>query len=559
MAKAKSVRSQVNIDNVVQAPAVINPATRVDTYVKPVQNTKGMQVAKALQDVAPSIRKFAVAREASIVEKQVKNIAGTQARIEADGGGYLEHESWDKLKEKPRMMIAEYFGNKTGDEKILEHKNFLSRNTNVLLDEAKLESYITEASLLITAEDSFSIYEQSATKTKLDGYFNSLRQEGIDVRGVENKRNLLDGFNYHVQDILSIEKTAELKANNLPSGWEALENWYQGYVAQGSAITPAEYKIQLFQEIKKGVVNGTIDRSSLDIDRIPTQWKSKEIESFIDILADQADTELLKKVQIREANDKTDIRRTTVEMIQASVNGSLDPNDYQDNPILFKEATRLSESKRGAVKSLITGNVAQRKMMAAFLTDNPSVIGQNDLSFESVAAFIQEQNLYGTDAARLITLVERFEQEPLVFNDFYAYKSLDKRITSLKDSEERYFKQISSVDETELNDLATIEFEDRIIDFVEENGTLNNKHIRVIADEVYAEYKQRVDELTKRISPERGGTDAELIEELQEEIEASTRTKSKQRKQRKLDELLKKQESSGNKRDPFSKPKFTPS
>ena len=559
MAKAKSVRSQVNIDNVVQAPAVINPATRVDTYVKPVQNTKGMQVAKALQDVAPSIRKFAVAREASIVEKQVKNIAGTQARIEADGGGYLEHESWDKLKEKPRMMIAEYFGNKTGDEKILEHKNFLSRNTNVLLDEAKLESYITEASLLITAEDSFSIYEQSATKTKLDGYFNSLRQEGIDVRGVENKRNLLDGFNYHVQDILSIEKTAELKANNLPSGWEALENWYQGYVAQGSAITPAEYKIQLFQEIKKGVVNGTIDRSSLDIDRIPTQWKSKEIESFIDILADQADTELLKKVQIREANDKTDIRRTTVEMIQASVNGSLDPNDYQDNPILFKEATRLSESKRGAVKSLITGNVAQRKMMAAFLTDNPSVIGQNDLSFESVAAFIQEQNLYGTDAARLITLVEKFEQEPLVFNDFYAYKSLDKRITSLKDSEERYFKQISSVDETELNDLATIEFEDRIIDFVEENGTLNNKHIRVIADEVYAEYKQRVDELTKRISPERGGTDAELIEELQEEIEASTRTKSKQRKQRKLDELLKKQESSGNKRDPFSKPKFTPS
>jgi len=559
MAKAKSVRSQVNIDNVVQAPAVINPATRVDTYVKPVQNTKGMQVAKALQDVAPSIRKFAVAREASIVEKQVKNIAGTQARIEADGGGYLEHESWDKLKEKPRMMIAEYFGNKTGDEKILEHKNFLSRNTNVLLDEAKLESYITEASLLITAEDSFSIYEQSATKTKLDGYFNSLRQEGIDVRGVENKRNLLDGFNYHVQDILSIEKTAELKANNLPSGWEALENWYQGYVAQGSAITPAEYKIQLFQEIKKGVVNGTIDRSSLDIDRIPTQWKSKEIESFIDILADQADTELLKKVQIREANDKTDIRRTTVEMIQASVDGSLDPNDYQDNPILFKEATRLSESKRGAVKSLITGNVAQRKMMAAFLTDNPSVIGQNDLSFESVAAFIQEQNLYGTDAARLITLVEKFEQEPLVFNDFYAYKSLDKRITSLKDSEERYFKQISSVDETELNDLATIEFEDRIIDFVEENGTLNNKHIRVIADEVYAEYKQRVDELTKRISPERGGTDAELIEELQEEIEASTRTKSKQRKQRKLDELLKKQESSGNKRDPFSKPKFTPS
>ena len=559
MAKAKSVRSQVNIDNVVQAPAVINPATRVDTYVKPVQNTKGMQVAKALQDVAPSIRKFAVAREASIVEKQVKNIAGTQARIEADGGGYLEHESWDKLKEKPRMMIAEYFGNKTGDEKILEHKNYLSRNTNVLLDEAKLESYITEASLLITAEDSFSIYEQSATKTKLDGYFNSLRQEGIDVRGVENKRNLLDGFNYHVQDILSIEKTAELKANNLPSGWEALENWYQGYVAQGSAITPAEYKIQLFQEIKKGVVNGTIDRSSLDIDRIPTQWKSKEIESFIDILADQADTELLKKVQIREANDKTDIRRTTVEMIKASVNGSLDPNDYQDNPILFKEATRLSEAKRGAVKSLITGNVAQRKMMAAFLTDNPSVIGQNDLSFESVAAFIQEQNLYGTDAARLITLVERFEQEPLVFNDFYAYKSLDKRITSLKDSEERYFKQISSVDETELNDLATIEFEDRIIDFVEENGTLNNKHIRVIADEVYAEYKQRVDELTKRISPERGGTDAELIEELQEEIEASTRTKSKQRKQRKLDELLKKQESSGNKRDPFSKPKFTPS
>jgi len=559
MAKAKSVRSQVNIDNVVQAPAVINPATRVDTYVKPVQNTKGMQVAKALQDVAPSIRKFAVAREASIVEKQVKNIAGTQARIEADGGGYLEHESWDKLKEKPRMMIAEYFGNKTGDEKILEHKNFLSRNTNVLLDEAKLESYITEASLLITAEDSFSIYEQSATKTKLDGYFNSLRQEGIDVRGVENKRNLLDGFNYHVQDILSIEKTAELKANNLPSGWEALENWYQGYVAQGSAITPAEYKIQLFQEIKKGVVNGTIDRSSLDIDRIPTQWKSKEIESFIDILADQADTELLKKVQIREANDKTDIRRTTVEMIKASVDGSLDPNDYQDNPILFKEATRLSESKRGAVKSLITGNVAQRKMMAAFLTDNPSVIGQNDLSFESVAAFIQEQNLYGTDAARLITLVEKFEQEPLVFNDFYAYKSLDKRITSLKDSEERYFKQISSVDETELNDLATIEFEDRIIDFVEENGTLNNKHIRVIADEVYAEYKQRVDELTKRISPERGGTDAELIEELQEEIEASTRTKSKQRKQRKLDELLKKQESSGNKRDPFSKPKFTPS
>ena len=559
MAKAKSVRSQVNIDNVVQAPAVINPATRVDTYVKPVQNTKGMQVAKALQDVAPSIRKFAVAREASIVEKQVKNIAGTQARIEADGGGYLEHESWDKLKEKPRMMIAEYFGNKTGDEKILEHKNFLSRNTNVLLDEAKLESYITEASLLITAEDSFSIYEQSATKTKLDGYFNSLRQEGIDVRGVENKRNLLDGFNYHVQDILSIEKTAELKANNLPSGWEALENWYQGYVAQGSAITPAEYKIQLFQEIKKGVVNGTIDRSSLDIDRIPTQWKSKEIESFIDILADQADTELLKKVQIREANDKTDIRRTTVEMIKASVDGSLDPNDYQDNPILFKEATRLSESKRGAVKSLITGNVAQRKMMAAFLTDNPSVIGQNDLSFESVAAFIQEQNLYGTDAARLITLVEKFEQEPLVFNDFYAYKSLDKRITSLKDSEERYFKQISSVDETELNDLATIEFEDRIIDFVEENGTLNNKHIRVIADEVYAEYKQRVDELTKRVSPERGGTDAELIQELQEEIEASTRTKSKQRKQRKLDELLKKQESSGNKRDPFSKPKFTPS
>lgn len=558
MAK-KTVRSQAKIDNVVAQVNAINPQTRVDTFVKPVQNTKGMQVAKALRETAPAFAQAAAAREKSIIDEQIRTIAGIQARIEADGGGYLEHESWDNLRTRPRMMIAEYFGNKAADAKILEHKNYLSRNKQILLKEkgeGSVEEYIANATMQVTATDDFGLTEQAATKAKLDEYFNQVRNEGITEREAENKRNSLDAFSYHAQDILSIETTERLKAEGKPYGWEALENWYQGFIANGTALTAAEYKIALYPELLKGVKNGTISRESLDYDRIPDQWKSKEIKTFIDILKEEADDAIIKNEAKEAALAKQRVRENTIAIITASNDGTLNPDDYREDangtptPQLFDFATNLSKVNAGVTKSLITGKVAERKMMAAFLTDNPELIGQKDLSFESVAAYIQSNNLQGADAQRLINLVEKFEKEPLKFADFHGYQKLAGRIEILQENEKAFFTVVPSHVRTELDELATIEIEDRIIDYIEENGSINNTVVRQISNDIYNEYKEKVDAYSQNMSPATGGNIQERIADLEAKIKAERRPVAKQRLINTLREL---QKDVPNTSDPFAK------
>lgn len=558
MAK-KTVRSQAKIDNVVAQVNAINPQTRVDTFVKPVQNTKGMQVAKALKETAPALSQFAATKEKNIIDEQVRTIAGIQARIEADGGGYLEHDSWDNLRTRPRMMIAEHFGNKAADAKILEHKNFLSRNKQKLLDrdgEEGIEAYIAEHTMQVTATDDFGLTEQATTKAKLDEYFNQVRNQGITAREEENKRNSLDAFSYAAQDILSIETTERLKAEGKPHGWEALENWYQGFIANGTALTPAEYKIALYPELLKGVKNGTITRDSLDYDRIPDQWKSKEIKTFIDILATEADDAIIKNEAKETALAKQRVRENTIAIITASNDGTLNPNDYREDangtptPQLFDFATNLANVKSGVVKSLITGKVAERKMMAAFLTDNPELIGQKDLSFESVAAFIQSNNLQGQDATRLVELVEKFEVKPLKFSDYHGYEKLEGRIKILQENEKAFFSVLPSHIKTELDELATTEIEDRIIDHIEEHKTINNTVVRQIANDIYNEYKEKVDNYTNRVPVSVGGTLEERIAGLRQQLEGTGRTKSKQKARKKLAELLKEQ--ANNSTDPYA-------
>lgn len=557
MAK-KTVRSQAKIDNVVAQVNAINPQTRVDTFVKPVQNTKGMQVAKALKETAPALSQFAAAKEKNIIDEQVRTIAGIQARIEADGGGYLEHDSWDNLRTRPRMMIAEHFGNKAADAKILEHKNFLSRNKQKLLDrdgEEGIEAYIAEHTMQVTATDDFGLTEQAATKAKLDEYFNEVRNEGITAREEENKRNSLDAFSYHAQDILSIETTERLKAEGKPYGWEALENWFQGFIANGTALTPAEYKIALYPQLLKGVKNGTISSESLDYDRIPDQWKSKEIKTFINILKEEADDAIIKNEAKEAALAKQRVRENTIAIITASNNGTLNPEDYQQDaegnptPSLFEFATNRANVDSGVTKSLITGKVAEREMMAAFLTDNPELIGQKDLSFESVAAYIQSNNLQGQDAQRLINLVEKFEKEPLKFADFHGYQKLAGRIEILQENEKAFFTVMPSHVMTELDELATVEIEDRIIDYIEENGSINNTVVRQIADEIYNEYKQKVDDYSQNMSPATGGNTEERIADLEAKIKAERRPVAKQRLINTLREL---QKGVPNTSDPFA-------
>jgi hypothetical protein len=557
MAK-KTVRSQAKIDNVVAQVNAINPQTRVDTFVKPVQNTKGMQVAKALRETAPAFAQAAAAREKSIIDEQIRTIAGIQARIEADGGGYLEHESWDNLRTRPRMMIAEYFGNKAADAKILEHKNYLSRNKQILLKEkgeGGIEEYIANATMKVTATDDFGLTEQAATKAKLDEYFNQVRNEGITEREAENKRNSLDAFSYAAQDILSIETTERLKAEGKPYGWEALENWFQGFIANGTALTPAEYKIALYPELLKGVKNGTITSDSLDYDRIPTQWKSKEIKTFIDILKDEADKSIIQNEAKEAALAKQRVRENTIAIITASNDGTLNPDDYREDangtptPQLFDFATNLSKVNAGVTKSLITGKVAERKMMAAFLTDKPELIGQKDLSFESVAAYIQSNNLQGQDAQRLINLVEKFEKEPLKFSDFHGYQKLEGRIKILQENEKAFFTVVPSHAMTELDELATVEIEDRIIDYIEENESINNTVVREIANDIYNEYKAKVDDYTQNMSPATGGNTEERIADLEAKIKAERRPVVKQRLINRLNELKKDVPSTA---DPFA-------
>lgn len=553
MAK-KTVRSQAKIDNVVQQPNTGNLLSRQDMFVsqEPAQNRRGMQVARALTQVGNSLSNFTQATAKQQQETQLRNIAGTIARIESDGGGYIEHESWDQLHERPRMLIAEHFGNLQGDEEIRQHEEYLSKNKNVLLngkftladgiERQGLEEYIKFYNKQeITSLDSYGMHTEAAKNKKMNDYFNKVRETGRTERAIEHKANLQSHLEYYTQAIFGegIVDPADPSGNTLLKGWDGLSKWYDGYFASGSPFRDTEAKDIIITAIGKGVEDGSINAEELDVTNVPSIWKNREVIGYIEAAQQKIQTDLLRNQQMIELNDKKELRANKIQILKDAEAGTLNPEDYIGNVSVYEFAKQQDLMARGELRSLITATKAKQMIIAANLADNPSLLGEDykDFSSDTLFKFISDHNIYGRHATDLINLAESLQSEPIKYTDFFSYNILTDKIKNLKTNEKDYFGTISSDNLNYLDNTILIDqLESRVIETIQENiedgRGFTNSDMRSISNEIYKEYEDHVRKLKQNQFNRSLNSDYnERIIELNEQIAAQETALNKARTQ----------------------------
>ena len=114
MAKRKTVRSQVNTENVVPIPSSQGNLRQREMFIDQgsPENRKGMQIAKAIQNVGGAIGDTVNPLAETKLEEQKQNYIATIAEIESAGytkKDYIQWQGYESLMPATRLLIADHF------------------------------------------------------------------------------------------------------------------------------------------------------------------------------------------------------------------------------------------------------------------------------------------------------------------------------------------------------------------------------------------------------------------------------------------------------------------
>lgn len=238
---ATSIDKSVNWRNAAATPDYQVTAQRVDTFVQGERNTKGMQVAAALESAAGTVSQVGKKQLQQKRQAQLQALDSSVALMKEQAKNnkdynYLEDPLFKGHPEVMRIQIAQAMGKDTKEAFDAEGnaitfagiEDYLSENPNVMLNEKALSDYLSTLNVPIDAEDSYNIHRQASQSSALELFKNKIKAQGV---GKRKERDVQDATFTYEQGLLEAFNSGETdaekweKATAFDKGFKGLANW----------------------------------------------------------------------------------------------------------------------------------------------------------------------------------------------------------------------------------------------------------------------------------------------------------------------------------------------
>jgi len=238
---ATSIDKSVNWRNAAATPDYQVTARQVDTFVQGERNTKGEQVAAALESAAGTVSQVGKKKLQQKRQAQAQALDSSVALMQEQAKNnkdynYLEDPLFKGHPEVMRIQIAQAMGKNTKEAFDAEGnaitftgiEDYLSENPNVMLDEKNLSDYLSTLNVPIDAEDSYNIHKQASQSSVLEVFKDKIKAQGV---GKRKERDVQDATFTYEQGLLEAFNSGETdaekweKATEFDKGFKGLANW----------------------------------------------------------------------------------------------------------------------------------------------------------------------------------------------------------------------------------------------------------------------------------------------------------------------------------------------
>jgi len=257
---ATSIDKSVNWRNAAAAPDYQVTARQVDTFVQGERNTKGMQVAAALDSAAGTVSQAGKKQMAKLRQEQEASLSTTTARVQQElKDGTIERieqsENYAVLPEYLRIRLAQGIGQ---DDDAVTYNDMLTeynKDPNIALTDDALESFLSNYNVSVDGKDGYNIHRQAAQLDSLNKNKIKFRSDAQAKRTANNEKMLTDR---HTKDVTRIfmNKTVDAEGNKViltaKQMWDQITELDKGLTGLKN---PAKNKI--YFEVAKQVAETT--------------------------------------------------------------------------------------------------------------------------------------------------------------------------------------------------------------------------------------------------------------------------------------------------------------
>ena len=203
---ATSIDKSVNWRNAAAAPDYQVTAQRVDTFVQGERNTRGEQVAAALDSAAGTVSQVGKKQMAKLRQEQEASLSTTKARVQQElKDGTIKRieqsKNYTVLPEYLRIRLAQGIG--TDDDAVMYNDMLTAYNKdpNIALTDEALENFLGQYNVAVDGKDGYNIHRQAAQLDSLNKNKIKFRADAQSKRTAHNERMLTDR---HTKDVTKI-------------------------------------------------------------------------------------------------------------------------------------------------------------------------------------------------------------------------------------------------------------------------------------------------------------------------------------------------------------------
>jgi hypothetical protein len=346
---ATSIDKSVNWRDAAATPDYQVTAQRVDTFVQGERNTKGMQVAAALESAAGTVSQVGKEKLKQKRIKQRATLETLEARLQAQRNedptyNFEDDTEYKGLLEEHRIYIANALGKNTKSvfdadgnvvtyEQIRDHLNS-AENSYKYDDPNELENYLNSFSVPIDEEnDGANIHLQAAQANAYEMFKDKIKGEGVLKRKENEARQLEESFKSNVQEALN-------------GGGTPQEIWDNIYAVDQGVRMDKTVKSMLIQEAVTEFALETKNETLLLESNIPYDIYKKPAYVYTNRrIADQLESDAQSEARFREFMKGVEKEQAQDEQMQLIYENmqqgiSIDTTQITD-PVVFNFAKQM--------------------------------------------------------------------------------------------------------------------------------------------------------------------------------------------------------------------------
>jgi len=348
---ATSIDKSVNWRNAAATPDYQVTAQRVDTFVQGERNTRGEQVAAALDSAAGTVSQVGKKQLAKLRQEQEASLSTTQAIVQKElKDGTIKRieqsKNYTVLPEYLRIRLAQGIGR---DDDAVMYNDMLTafnKDPNIALTDDALENFLGKYNVTVDGKDGYNIHRQAAQLDSLNKNKIKFRADAQSKRTAHNERMLTDR---HTKDVTKIfmNQTVDEDGNKviltgkqmwdqiteLDKGLTGLDNTAKNkiYFEVAKQVAETTGKTDILQD--HNISNTDFKNPLFDIINSQVSYKMEQRSRATKTYTDQQEA-LTKKLNYDKARS---------EAVQSLIDTGAINFDAIEDPLLELELVRIME------------------------------------------------------------------------------------------------------------------------------------------------------------------------------------------------------------------------